>query len=572
MSGAISDENDPLIGRVIAGKMRVDELLGKGGMGRVYRATHTALKKSVAVKVLLPGEDRDPTRVTRFRREALAASRLDHPHSVQILDFGEDGEDGLLYLAMEYLEGEDLGSVLRRGPITLERTRAIMLQVLGALAAAHDRDVVHRDLKPGNIMVLAKADDEGHLIDHAKVCDFGLAKVMAPEAGSIAAPLTRLGTALGTPSYMSPEQAQGDPVDAKTDVYSCGAILYRMVTGALPFPTDPDRPWEVLAKHVFEEPRPISELVPGIDPRIEELIASAMAKDPKARPTARELRKRLESLRGLSSPRAVEPRVFTFDLPLASGRPRTRVLKDEERATPSAIAPTAIRAEEGPTLEDSPPPVKRGPSRVTPPLPPPSAPSPQAAGSSAWLGWLAVVVLIAGGGAFALSSRGSINELSALITQGDYAYAESYFLFEGWSELRDHPQAVLHMKAALRDRRARDTTVQRFNPDYPLKSSVWEGMEQSLGTGNSHPFRLELRDVREATFEGSLLWIATGHRFEIRGIYEGNYLLFVETKLVEGPQDSLTFPEKKRVYISNDEMSGIDGPYRLPFSARPAAL
>ncbi|MCC7380677.1 MAG: protein kinase [Deltaproteobacteria bacterium] len=297
MSGDLeaADAPDPLVGRVIAGKLELLEVLGSGAMGVVYRARHRALDKTVAIKVLSSDAHGDISRARRFQAEARAASRLDHPHGVQILDFGEDGPDGLLYIAMELLEGEDLQAVLKReGKLEPVRACRIVMQTLAALAAAHEKGVLHRDLKPGNIMLLSRSDDEGEGHDFIKVCDFGLAKLLDGVNDASGAPLTKQGTIFGTPAYMSPEQVRGDPLDARSDLYACGVILYRMLTGQLPFTGD--AAWGLLMKHLTEPVVPPRQIAPELPPELEAIVLKSLEKTPEARfQTAREMRSALKT-------------------------------------------------------------------------------------------------------------------------------------------------------------------------------------------------------------------------------------------------------------------------------------
>jgi serine/threonine protein kinase len=228
-----------LIGSTISDRYLIERLLGEGGMGAVYQAEHTLMRKRMAIKVLHPEMTRLPEVVARFEREAMAAAHIDHPHVVTATDFGKL-EDGSFFLALEFVEGSSLREVIARGRLELGRSLHIARQMAGALQRAHTLKIVHRDLKPENVMLVDRDGDP----DFVKVLDFGIAKVQMGELGTNdrAGPeqnvLTQAGMVYGTPEYMAPEQALGQPVDARADLYALGIIMYEMLTGHRPFEAD----------------------------------------------------------------------------------------------------------------------------------------------------------------------------------------------------------------------------------------------------------------------------------------------------------------------------------------------
>ena len=292
-----------LIGRTIAGKFAIEAHIGSGAMGQVYRARQIALEKTVALKVLHQDLATDETFAARFHREAMAASRLDHPNSMRVLDFGAE-PDGMLYIAMEYLDGRDLHHILHEeGALPAGRAADILMQALAALVVAHDMGVIHRDLKPENIMVLDGVDDEGKRVDVVKVCDFGIAKINNAHtfAGSGSSPargpLTTQGLVVGTPEYMSPEQGRGDTLDLRSDLYSVGVILFQLITGKLPFTAE--TALGIVFKQVNEPPPRPSLMLPGIEPELEAICLKALAKRPQDRyQSAREMRASLRPFAG----------------------------------------------------------------------------------------------------------------------------------------------------------------------------------------------------------------------------------------------------------------------------------
>ncbi len=263
-----------MIGTVLAGRYQLSRVLGTGGMGAVYEAKHTTTGKRVAIKLLAPHLSKDLKLVARFRREAMAASRLEHENCVQIDDFGEDG-GGIFYIAMELIEGRGLGDELRQsGPMPPARVARIGVQLLKALDAAHVGGVLHRDLKPQNVMLTNKPGRT----DIVKVVDFGIAKITSNDPGDQAA-LTIPGTIFGTPEYMSPEQARGETLDARSDIYSASVVLWHMLLGRSPFRGTSVR--DTLLKVFAEDaPSPTAER-PGLalPPGFEDVLRRGLAKN-----------------------------------------------------------------------------------------------------------------------------------------------------------------------------------------------------------------------------------------------------------------------------------------------------
>ncbi|MDT7605306.1 MAG: eukaryotic-like serine/threonine-protein kinase, partial [Acidobacteriota bacterium] len=270
---------DPLIGRILDEKYRLDERLGEGGMGTVYRATHLLIDRPVALKVLHPRFVEDDSAQQRFRREARAAGRLQHPNAVAVTDFGRTA-DGYVYIVMELLEGSTLRDVMtEEAPMPVERAVGLMSQIAAAVEAAHEGGVIHRDLKPGNIFVVQRKG----LPPVVKVLDFGIAKLAADSLDdSDAKNLTQTGVMIGTPRYMSPEQCDGEHLTPASDVYSLGIILYEMFTGETPF--NGASPLAVALQHSSKPPRPPRELAPTLPAEMEAVVLHALAKKPDERP------------------------------------------------------------------------------------------------------------------------------------------------------------------------------------------------------------------------------------------------------------------------------------------------
>jgi beta-lactam-binding protein with PASTA domain/predicted Ser/Thr protein kinase len=340
---------------VLGDRYRIEARIGAGGMAEVFRGFDPVLNRTVAIKVLLPQFARDTSFVQRFRREAQAAARLNQPNIVAVYDTGAD--DGTQYIVMEFIEGRTLGEFLSSGrKPTPVQAAEIAQKICAALTAAHAVGVIHRDIKPGNVMVTREGT--------VKVMDFGIARVMGPET----APQTS--AVLGTASYLSPEQAQGSPVDARTDIYSLGAVLYEMLTGRPPFMGE--TPVAVAYKQVNETPVVPSQLNPDVPARLDAVVMKALSKNPSNRyQTAEE---------------------FSADL--------GRVIKGQDvEATPlmaGAVAGAATQVIARP--------------QQTAVLPPTEAP--KGSGRKVWLGILIgiLVVAILGGGGYLLVNSLTTNE------------------------------------------------------------------------------------------------------------------------------------------------------------------
>lgn len=325
---AARGRQDPLIGRVVDGRYRVLEKIGAGGMGAVYKVEHLAMGKLAAMKVLHPSLTQDREVAGRFRREAEAVSRLSSANTVQVFDFGESS--GSMYLVMELCKGEDLGAILRRdGPIAFVRLAPMMMQVCDALSEAHELGIVHRDLKPENLLISRARDGR----DLVKVLDFGLAKLRDQEELNA---VTARGSLIGTPFYMSPEQIRAEELDARSDIYSLGALMYRVLTGSHPYqaPT----PVAVLTAHLTEELVPPSQRAPRlhISERVDAIVGKAMAKRKEDRfASADELKQALAEAASAPSQRMATP---SAELRRASDRPTTRDKADRSPATPVGAA------------------------------------------------------------------------------------------------------------------------------------------------------------------------------------------------------------------------------------------
>ena len=300
------EAEDPLLGRTLGGRYRLERKLGEGGMGAVYEAEHTGLGKHFAVKVLLDMFTKQRDVLLRFQQEARTASTIGHENIIDIVDIGEE-KDGRWYIVMELLKGHDLAHALRDGgALPPARAASILRQICRALQAAHDKGIIHRDMKPENVFLTTHGDNA----DFVKIMDFGISKVKQAHDN---VRLTQTGAVMGTPLYMAPEQARGDPdIDHRTDIYAVGVMAYEMFCGRPPFngPTY----IALLTQHLMEQPPRPSVVCPGIAPEIEALLLKSLEKDRNRRfESMAEMAAALSPITG-----AVGPGPYTQGMPVAT--------------------------------------------------------------------------------------------------------------------------------------------------------------------------------------------------------------------------------------------------------------
>ena len=291
---ALRKQTHELVGKSLADKYVIEEHLGSGGMCDVYRATHSGMGKQVAVKVLKPTLAADSTIAQRFEQEARAASLIHHPHAINVMDYGIS-EGNIPFIVMEFVRGITLGELLRvEGALSVERTANILRQASGALDVAHSVGVVHRDIKPDNIII---AEYDGS--DWVEVVDFGVAKIQEDVNRRIN--LTGANIIVGTPRYMSPEQCEEKPVDARSDIYSLGIVIYEMLSNEAPFKGDSST--RLLVAHANEPPEPLRNKRPDLSPELEAVVMRALEKDPARRPqSAGEFAREFQEAAGLGQP------------------------------------------------------------------------------------------------------------------------------------------------------------------------------------------------------------------------------------------------------------------------------
>jgi serine/threonine-protein kinase len=313
---ALQRLQDPLLGRTIAGRYLIEDKIGGGGMGIVYRARHQVIARDVAIKFLHARYTRDPTSRKRFLGEARAANQINHENIIDITDFGET-DDGLVYLVMEYLQGRGLDQEIAGRPMSVIRALRIAIQIASGLARAHELDVIHRDVKPGNVFLVRRRGDP----DMVKLLDFGIARFERELR------ITDRGALLGTPEYIAPEQVRSGEVSPLTDLYALGCVLFEMLVGRPPFQGNMT---EVLVKQMRDAPEPPSQFTTGIAPELDALVMKMLQKDPAHRHRdafhlVEDLRAQLDQLQAQQpqseAPKPSQPAPMSSSPPAESKRP-----------------------------------------------------------------------------------------------------------------------------------------------------------------------------------------------------------------------------------------------------------
>jgi tRNA A-37 threonylcarbamoyl transferase component Bud32 len=364
---APSSAGEDLVIGSFAGEYRIECKLGQGGMAAVYGARHPVIGKRAAIKVIAPDMSANRDAVDRFVREAQAVNQIGHPNIVDVFGFGQL-YDGRCYFVMEWLQGETLRERLLR-PLPLAEALDILEQIATALEAAHEAGVLHRDLKPDNIFLVR--DKTGPT--KVKLVDFGIAKLQGSMGSSL--DTTRTGVVMGTPQYISPEQARGEHVDFAADIYSLGVVAYEMCTGDKLFKAS--SAVEVMAKHVAEPAPSASIRAPHLPPVLDQLIATMLAKDPTVRPTSTALRGQLAEIRAQLDAAAAVPTIRPPERPARRSRRAVVIAAAAAAGICAGIVALAMtsRASESPVAPPpkvDPPPV----AMAVPPAPPPPAPAP----------------------------------------------------------------------------------------------------------------------------------------------------------------------------------------------------
>jgi eukaryotic-like serine/threonine-protein kinase len=394
---------ESLIGTTLGGRYLIERLLGEGGMGAVYQAEHTHMHKRLAVKVLHPEMSRLPEVVARFEREAMAAAHIEHPNVAAATDFGKL-DDGSFFLVLEYVEGKSLRDAIGAGPLDLGRALHIARQIASALARAHGLGIVHRDLKPENVMLVAREGDA----DVVKVLDFGIAKVPVGTLGGVqktpGQALTQLGMVYGTPEYMAPEQALGQAVDARADLYALGVILFEMLSGVRPY--DHESKVTLLGMHVTAPIPKVADRVPAVSvpPEIDALVAKLLAKEATARfADAKEL---IDAIDGVSAQLSARGLIGEMPAPLSMQSSRSTQSSSGAIMSVLGVGPTSLAQQRPgmgplwPIEQRLAPLLRSAPAWVTPRR--------ALVGASAVVGLLLVVIVTAARGGPAPTAGGTL--------------------------------------------------------------------------------------------------------------------------------------------------------------------
>jgi len=513
-------------------------------MGKVYRGWHLASSTQVAVKVIAPRGDQ-PALAKRLNVEVVAARRLRHPNVVQVLEAGVDPTDNLLFVVMEYVEGKDLGFLLRDGKrLPVPRACAILREVLFALEEAHGLNVLHRDIKPGNIMLTRSREPDGTYRDQVKVVDFGLAKI----SGELTS-LTETGFVAGTPGFMAPEQAMGEELDGRADVYACGATLYRILSGQMPFKGEK---LAAVLRAMMEDPPPVA----GLPPELDRVLRWSLARDRSARyPSARAFADALAPF--ASGSPAAEPRD-------PAGPPAPELRLD------AALGLDPVENEPAPTANQRSPAPADGPRAMASPPPLPEAlPAPPPFASPARRWWVVPVALVLGVGiGSAATSLGrdarrsaEVEALTQSLAMGQADDAERGMI-RSLDQLRGDRGAS---RVASRLLELRRTGAFPFDPAYSLGTARFEG------TTGGHTFVLDIARVDPWAFAGTLEWVKEEVTVEVKGIHQGNEVLFADTRVVKGFTSGYVFNELKLAFVleagGEVHLAGYDGPKQRPIEA-----
>lgn len=549
----LSAPEDPMIGRVLAGKYLIHRCVGEGGAGCVYEAKHTGLDRRIAIKTLHPHFQQDPEIAKRFRREAQATSRIQHPNCVQVFDFGQE-PDGTLYIAMEFLRGESLRQRLnQRGCLTPLVACRILQQVLSLLQTTHQLDLVHRDIKPENILILGTANGR----DFVKVCDFGISRTI----NSKQTRLTRTGSVIGTPTYMAPEQVADEAVDARADLYACGVLLFEMIAGQPPF--DAENIGHIFAKVLTEEPPRLNSMLVEPIPELDALIHRALQKNPADRfPNAYQM------LAAVS--RFIQEPAPSLEDSIPG------VFNDTGPATDPGFAPTLLRPDtKKPNPEGTAPPDAITLSRPLVSIPNLNVPLHRRA--SFWVGTAAMLAGAIGGGAYFSRPKLDVEQLERWSRGRAYGALETYAV-ENFPLFRRNIRAMALLEQAFEQRRDIEALTrlcgEPFRSDYLLTPGRWRGEVDDKNSGRTHHFNLQITDSLDHSLTGSIEWPDFGVQRSLVGFWFGNHILFYDNDFLRADQEHFqrlfTGAEKSVALLGpTGKISGIGGIDRNPFRAHP---